>query len=1025
MSVSYFVMLKKTLTVFLIVSCLCTGVMAQVPSTLIFNRTTKDVGLASNTVFQTLRDKKGFLWIATQNGLQRYDGHRFLTFRHIPGDKTSIVENTVNHLFLDSKQRLWLLFDKQAGIFNTQQFTFTNINITSPVNMIKKITEDGKGQLVLLADGKQLLFEEVSKTFGNPYPLPALPEGYSIGDMAINRTNGNSLFTGKQGSLIYDPSSRQFTSTAQHNISNPVLDSFCAVKNARYPFVDKDGSFWIVNWIPFTAAPPVLYWYNKAANQLQKFEKIRAYKADSYYEIWGVFQQRNGTMWIYGMGLLAYFNPSEKRFIHINSNRFQPNGIDYDMVSNLYEDEEKNVWVSTNNGLYRFNTEAQVFQNMPNQRLQDTAAFHNAVSAIIETKNNGIWVGSWGAGVFSYNSQLQPIPNPVSGASPQNKMLHVSYMTERNNGQVWIGTQSGELVIYDPVAKKCNGVKHPLVAGETITQLLEDHQGNVWIGTTPGKLVKCTGGNWKDTATAFTIVLKDVSDIMKLYQDNRKHLWVCTSTDGLYEIDVAKGNTLRHFKEGIDKNDGLLNDGATDIVQYNDSTYLVASEGICILNNRTNTFRYLTTANDLPAEHITSFVTDRKKRLWVTLDGGLYRLNNIEKPLYVTFGMQDGIVNNVLQVSANTVLRDGRILVGTPHDFLVFDPDKTMDTMPAPAVTITGFFVGDKPLNADSILALPKVILEHYNTFTRIELSNLHFRDQYSVLYMLEGLDKTWKQAENFTIIYQYLPPGNYTLRLKSRNGEGKENETITSLAIHVNAPFWQTWWFYSLLLLCVGGLLFLLDQWRMKRRATIQQMRSNIAGNLHKDISSTLDNISILSEMAKMKADSEPEKSKEFIEQIHSKSRNMTVAMEDILWSIDPGNDDMYHFILRLQEYIEVLKNRHHVQIDLLADNKVNKLRMNMEVRKDLFWLFKNGITNVVKAGGTNNRMHITHEKPYLTYMLEFDTSSVDMDEINNLRQRKELEDKLATLNATLSFTAHSNKAVFILKIPVTSGNW
>jgi ligand-binding sensor domain-containing protein len=886
------------------------------------------------------------------------------------------------------------------------------------VSTIKKIMEDDKGQLVLFAGTSQYLFDEVARSFTTPYPLPPLPAGYSINDMAADRSGGILLFTGKQGSLIYDRKTARFQSTAQHNVSNAVLDSFCAITNARYPFISKDGSWWLVNWVPFTGAPPSVYWFNKATSQLHHFEKIRAYKADSYYEIWHVFQQSNGTTWIYGMGLLAYYSPQENRFIHISSNRFLPNSIDYDMISDLYEDAEKNVWVSTNNGLYRFNMEAQVFSNIPNKRPKDTTVFHNAVSAIVETSQHGIWVGSWGAGVFSYNNALQPIANPVTDAAPENKSLHVSYMIERRNGEIWVGTQPGDIKIYSPSANACFTLKHPLLAGETITQLLEDESGDLWIGTNPGKLVQCKNGNWRDS-TAFKTILAEVTDVMKLYEDNRKRVWVCTSMSGLFELD-GDGKKLRHFRESVGKNDGLLNDGATDIVQYNDSTYLVASNGICILNNRTNTFRYLNAAEDLPAEHITGFITDKKKRLWVTLDGGLYRLNNIDKPLYVSFGTADGIVNSVLQVSAGTVLKDGRVMAGTPHDFLVFNPDKTIDSYTPPGVVITGFFAGEKALNTDSILALQHLTLQYDNTFIKIELSNLHFRDDYSILYMLEGLDKNWKVADNDVITYQYLPPGKYTLLLKSRNGEGRENETISRLAIQVNAPFWKTWWFYSLIILCLGAILLWFDQWRMKRREPIQQMRSHIAGDLHKDINATLDNISVLSEMAKMKAGTDPEKSKEFIEQIHTKSQNMTLAMEDILWSIDPGNDSMPNFMLRLKEHIELLQSRHQVQINLLVDKNVDAVQLNMEMRKDIFWLFKNGITNVVRSGGSNNRIHILYEKPSLTYLLEFDTAGTNMEELNNLRQRKELADKLTVLDASIHFSERTGTASFILTIPV-----
>lgn len=1008
---------------------------AQIPSELIFSRVTKKEGLASNTTFQAVQDKQGFLWIATQNGLQRYDGNRFRTFRHVPGNTTSISGNAVSHLFIDSKERLWVLFDQRLGLFNTVQLTFREARITTPVGMIKKIMEDGQGQVILFADNRQFVYDEAKHSFDSNYPLPALPPGYTIGDMTVDPSTGLYWFTGKQGSLLYDHKAKRFSSREQNNSKQPALDSLGPVKNARYPFIAKDGTWWMVNWIPFTAAAPVLYSYDKKKNKLLRFEKIRAYKADSYYEIWNIFQQSNGTIWVYGIGLLAWFNPAENRFIHINSDRFQQNGIEYDYVSSLYEDKEKNVWVCTNEGLYRFNAEAQVFRNIRNKRPDDTTVIHNAVSAIVEAtprpgsaktspakmlpgKERAIWVSTWGAGIFSYNNGLQPVPNPVTAAGPFNKNLHASCMIQRRNGEIWIGTQTGELNIYDPVAGKCFSISHSLLKGETLTQLLEDHAGNTWIASNSGLLVKCENGNWRDT-TDFRKILSDLGDILKLYEDNRHHLWVCTSSYGLHEIDTRNGQVIKQFNGDPDKNEGLLSNGAADIVQYNDSTFLIASEGLCILNSRTNTFKYLLPADGLPAEHITNLILDKQKRLWVACDGGLYRLN-IDNNLYVTYDAADGIVNDVFQVASATVLQDGRIAIGTPHDFLVFDPEKTIDRKEVPAVHITGFALGTAYLPVDSIQKLEELKLSYNNTFTRIELSTLSFRDRYYMYYMLDGLDKTWKRVYNNEITYQYLPPGNYTLMLKARNGEGAESKKITMLQVEVSPPFWKTWWFYSMLVLLTVGLLFWFDHERIKRKTAILKMRGNIADDLHQDINEALSSITILSAMAKMKAVREPEKSKEFIEEIHAKSQNMSLAMDDKLWSIDPNNDSMEKFMLRFREYIDTLRSQYSVQVDVLIDKRAESLQLKMKLRNDIFWLFKSGVTNVIKTGARNCRIHIRYEKPNLIYTLEFDSTAVDIKQLDSLRQRNELLDKLEELNAKLELKENKANTVFVLCIPV-----
>lgn len=1016
---SNFIMSKKFFVAF--ASCLLLSVcsFAQIPSQLIFNRITKNDGLASNTTFQTVRDKKGYLWIATQNGLQRFDGNRFLTFRHVPGNVKSISKNSVDHLFLDSRERLWILFDQKLGLFSTTNFDFQEVKVNAPFMMIKKMVEDQQGKLILFADSKQFLYNETKQEFDSVSALPPLPEGYTVNDMAVDPSTGFYWLTGKQGSMLYDPKTKKYSSKERNNSHEAALDNLGPITNARYPFIANDGNWWVVNWIPFSGPAPILFNYDKKNNKVQRFEKIRSYKADSYYEIWRVFQQSNGTIWVHGMGLLAYYNKEENRFIHIKSDPFQQYGINYDYVTDLYEDKEKNVWVCTNEGLYRFNVEAQVFRNISNARLNDTTETRNAVSSILQTKNNGIWVSTWGGGIFSYNDTLQPIANPFTTADPLNKSLHAGAMIQRRNGEIWVGTHDGHLKIYKPATGEISTVSPSQLTGQHITQLFEDHAGNTWIGSSIGVLVKCEKGNWYDTAHSYKTILSDLGDVFKLYQDHRNNLWICTSSNGLHQMDATTGTVIKKFNGDPDKKAGLLNNGASDIVQYNDSTYLIASEGLCILDSKTNLFKYLTPADGIPAEHITNLIIDKQNRLWVACDGGLYRLN-IENNLYITYDAADGITNDVFQVAAARLLNNGQIAIGTPHDFLVFDPGATIDKKEVPPVQITGFTLGTDRLPVDSLLKLERLVLPYDNTFIRIELSTLAFRDNYYMYYMIDELDKTWKRVSNNEITYQYLPPGQYTLRLKSQNGEGAESKSITVLNLQITPPFWKTWWFYSVIGLLIGGILFWLDNARIKRRTAVLKMRSEIADDLHQDIDATLSSITILSTMAKMKADNEPERSKEFINEIHTKSQNMTTAMGEILWSIDPGNDSMEKFMSRYREFVDNLKLRYHARVDVRADRKAEKLHFKMEVRNDLFWLFKDTIINVIQAGVLNCVIHVSYEKPYLIYTLEFDGTSVDIKQLETLHHRDEFTRTLKRLQAKLDFNDHKANAELVLKIPM-----
>ena len=141
---------------------------------------------------------------------------------------------------------------------------------------------------------------------------------------------------------------------------------------------------------------------------------------------------------------------------------------------------------------------------------------------------------------------------------------------------------------------------------------------------------------------------------------------------------------------------------------------------------------------------------------------------------------------------------------------------------------------------------------------------------------------------------------------------------------------------------------------------------------------------------------------------------------MDDILWSIDPNNDNMQNFMLRFCEYVDALKIQHNAQIDVLIDKRSENLNLQMKVRNEVFSLFKSGITNTINAGASSCRIHIAYDRPNLVYTLEFDTAGMNMTQLNNQRQRTELMERLEELDATLDFKEHKANAVFVLTVPV-----
>ena len=259
-----------------------------------------------------------------------------------------------------------------------------------------------------------------------------------------------------------------------------------------------------------------------------------------------------------------------------------------------------------------------------------------------------------------------------------------------------------------------------------------------------------------------------------------------------------------------------------------------------------------------------------------------------------------------------------------------------------PKVTITGFALMNKWLSMDSLARLKEIVLPYDQNSLTIAFSTLSYQTSYAVLYQLEKLDKEWISAKTNEAIYSYLPPGTYTFKIQAVNANNVHSKEVTTLSITVLAPFWKTWWFYSLLFLTAIAFLYWLDRERMKRKSVLQKMRSNISGNLHEEINNALQNINVLSEIARIKADKEPMQTKNYIDEIHHKSNSLIEAMDDMLWSIDPVNDTMTHTINRMKEIAHTISHQYNTSIQVHNDNKVIQLKPDMRRRHELMRIYK-----------------------------------------------------------------------------------
>ncbi len=990
-----------------------------------FTHYSTGTGLLSNQVNAVVQDEEGYLWIGTTDGLQRYDGTRYETFRNQPGDLGSLPSNPVQQLLVDKKKNLWVLMsDGKVGIFNRRKFIFREVPVKVEAEALatahRKLVTDESGNVFLVLRGFPLTtFNEKANEFSaeNNFFLPKA--GWKIADF-VHRPGTSQYWVVIQGGgvAIFNRATGQLSYPGNNLERSPVVKKFEKI----YPyhiFFDKQGRCWYITWgdkgFPYASC------YNPANDQdivnKYEFSYLR-----TYYELQGFFQQRDGTLWIRGLGVFARWLEQEKRFEMVANGYRNERSIVYEAINSLIEDREKNIWVGTdNNGLYRFNPTAEFFVNLKHTSRITGTDGAGSVMSVMPTVWGTILVGTWGDGLYQLDKNLQYIPTGIKGIDDKGGLSAWCMYASGDSNTLWVAAQPGIYAI-NQSARSAKFYNPPVLRNRTVRQIVEDKKGNLWLGMQSIGVFRWPAGMAKnsfDDGMERFAGLPEVQ-INKLLVDSKGLVWIATASEGIYAIDAGTDKVVWHFSHKAVGDKRLPERGVSSVLEYSDSIMIIATGTRIIKFNRVTNRSSFVGRPGFISGYIAAMEKDNNGYLWLTTTNGLYRIN-LQKNIFVSFNRSDGINNEHFILGASGKLPDGRLLFGSTNELLVFNPANTSFSAPFPDVKITGFKLMNEPLEVDSLLGLKVIELGYKQNSLVIEFSPLNFNSGSLIRYRLEPLDEEWKTADkNNEAIYSYLPPGNYTFSMLTMDEEGNETSRTKELRIEVKPPFWKTGWFLGLIILLGATVLFWLDRERMQRKEAIQKMRVNIAGNLHQEINTALSNINILSEMAKLKADHEPEKSKEFIEQIHNKSHTMMIAMDDMLWSIDPDNDSMKKTVERMQEYIDALNSRHAANIEMVVEEKVNALKLDMQFRHEAFILFKESISVLVKACATNCRIHVGLDKGSLLYTLQFNNEFCEMQGLNNMLQSRDLGKRMNAIKATLTVQLHKTNSVLILRVPV-----
>lgn len=799
---------------------------------------TIDQGLSQGTINCIYQDAYGYLWLGTQDGLNRFDGYNFSVLKHDPAGKNTLSDNCIQTIYEDHFGIFWI-GTESGGLNRYNRFTGEIRQFTSDPkdphsicsNYIMSVASDNSGKLYIGTDNGLSVMDIKTGRFDNY--CEHLPSGRRLPDNQIYKVFTDSqkkIWIGTQRGLsVFDPAEKKisaFRGTASARVPD----------NIRVYDIKEDGAgnLWIA-----TAGRGILRIDGKNGGVVNYRHNRLNDNSLSDDGVQSLCIDRKGRLWIgtFSSGV-DMFDPRSGIFVHLRNDVYDPSSLPDNDVISLFEDKSGLVWIGTAAGLCKYDEGKEVFRHIRKNIHDSNSLPDNQVSALCEDKNGYIWCGTAWGGLSRYDKKNGAVKNyrhsPGKNSISDNRIGYI--YCDRNN-ILWIAAGNG-LDRFDPVTEKFTHFTHNArdkysIHASDIMYIMEDRSGKMYLASQEGLSVfdKKTGKachfvHSPDNNNSITN-----ESLLCLYEDSEGLLWIGTWGCGLDVYDPRTGN-FRHYRHNKNDKNSLAHDvvmciSGDPLGRSNIIWIATSGGGVSMFNKATGKFHRFTENSGLANNLVYGILPGRSGELWISTNRGLSRMN-VSNGSFRNYDVSDGLQSNEFSQSAYAKTASGQMVFGGINGFNIFDPSSIEINQFIPPVVITSFKVFNTELPASRFSEKTSEVVLSYKDyvfsieFASLDLSSPH-RNQYK--YMLEGVDQGWTDAGGQrAITYTNLNPGEYVFRVIASNSDGLWNETGRSIKIVVVPPLWRTNWFRIVSILLLSGIGLYLVKIRVRN---IEQQRN------------------------------------------------------------------------------------------------------------------------------------------------------------------------------------------------------
>jgi len=795
-----------------------------------FTHLTTNDGLSQSNVKAILQDHRGFMWFATPDGLDRYDGNTFVVYKHNPNDPDSLSANLVMDLIEDDQGYLWIAtynggvnkFDPRTERFARYRHDPSNPNSIG-ADSVNSIARDSRGCLWFGTEASGLdKFDPTTKTFTH-YLNDS--DGLFVGRIThvIEDRHRDIWFVGERGLFHLNIKTGEITRPPATITSGLAAD---------YVYEDDAGNLWMLAWSPIVG----LVKYDPHTERVATYPVGAGAPGLVNSKL---FDDRGNGFWVpSGLGLYYFDRRTEhltRLFQHDESN---PDGLNDNAVISVYQDRGGVLWVGTENGgLNILNFQQKQFGRYMHRPGDPNSLSPGRVTAIYRDSEGILWVGFFPRALDRLDRKTGQFTHYVPGLESRNTIgngTDVNSIYRDARGYLWLGgwgagldrfdERTGQFKHYRPNPDDPNSLP-----SDHVIRIYGDRKGQLWVGHIDGVARL-------DPATdRFTFYRPDPKNptkygnaAMAFYQDRSGALWVARGEGVLSRYD-DKTKTFANYTPDSRDPHGLNGGDISAIHEDRTGTlWLGAVDGLYRYNRQDETFTRYTESQGLPSSVIQGILEDKVGRLWLSTKNGISRFDP-QTETFRNYDVSDGLQANEFSRASYTQGPDGEMFFGGSNGFSAFFPENVRDNAYVPPVVITSFKIFNKsvPIGAKSVLkkAIPyadSLTLSYRDNVFSFEFAALSYassqKNRYR--YKLQGLEPGWNEvgSKQRLATYTNLDPGKYVFRVQASNSDGVWNEEGVSLPILITPPWWRTNWFRALCGVSFLALLWAAYQLRVRQ---------------------------------------------------------------------------------------------------------------------------------------------------------------------------------------------------------------